>query len=160
MEKWVDFYATIFPSRCDAETFVKSLEALLPEDHRHPAKIMMHQTQRLLSLSDDIPRIRPGKQSLQLLFLIICAEYIAKMHDNFKGEGKSKYYIHRFFDQFVDEADHRILANSFSRHDDTLMELHEVVDILYSVRCDVVHEGQYWDFNFCNGTPVFNTYIQ
>ena len=37
------------------------------------------------------------------------------------------------------------------------MELHEVVDILYSVRCDVVHEGQYWDFNFCNGTPVFNT---
>jgi hypothetical protein len=32
------------------------------------------------------------------------------------------------------------------------------VDILYDVRCDVVHEGNYWGFAFHDGsTPMLNT---
>jgi hypothetical protein len=33
----------------------------------------------------------------------------------------------------------------------------KVVDLLYAVRCDVVHEGKYWGFSFHDGsTPMLN----
>ena len=36
--------------------------------------------------------------------------------------------------------------------------LHDVVSMLYDVRCDVVHEGNYWGFTFHDGdTPMVNS---
>ena len=118
----------------------------------HPAKIMMHQTQRLVSLSDDLPTIRPNRDSLQLLFLIICAENMAKLHDNFAGEGKSRFYVRRFFAFLVLEADRNTLTSGFvHRRPRRQFGIQEVADLLYDVRCDVVHEGMYWGFFFRQG---------
>lgn len=149
MDEWIDFYELFFPTRAAAQAFVERLEELDADAPRHRAKIMMHQTQRLVSLSDDIPQIRP-EESLQLLFLMICAENIAKLFHNFGKEGQSKRYVQRFFEEFVVGADRKVLESSFTR-DFVPLNLAEVVSTLYSVRCDVVHEGRYWTFVFHDG---------
>ena len=157
VDKWIDFYEQFFPDRDTAQLFIKELEAVNdPTTPKHRAKIMMHQVQRLVSLSDDIIKIRAGKESLQLIFLLICAENTAKIFHNFKDEGKSKYFVRKFFDEFVGD-DRAILESSFFTHEAIALNLQAVADSLYSVRCDVVHEGLYWGFHFHDGdTPMVN----
>lgn len=159
MEKWIAFYEPSFPNREAATSFVEELEAIndsaIP---RHRAKIMMHQAQRLISLADDIIQVREGRESLQLLFVLICAENIAKLFHNFDDEGRSKEFVRRFFSEFVTGKDRATLESRFFTHDVTPLNLQAIADCLYSVRCDVVHEGQYWGFHFHDGdTPILNT---
>jgi hypothetical protein len=158
MDKWIDFYAPFFSSREKATTFVERIESLTFEDPRHAAKIMMHQTQRLVTLTDDLPQIRPQRESLQLLFLLICAEHISKLHANFDGEGCSRMYTRRFFEELLPEKHRESLRRGFSRIDCYPFTVRKIVDLLYDVRCDVVHEGRYWGFQFHDGrTPMLNT---
>ncbi len=159
MEKWIAFYEQSFPTREAATSFVEELESIndraIP---RHRAKIMMHQAQRLISLADDIIQVREGRESLQLLFTLICAENIAKLFHNFDDEGQSRAFVRRFFSEFVIGNDRAILESRFFTHDAVPLNLQAVADCLYSVRCDVVHEGQYWGFHFHDGdTPMLNT---
>lgn len=156
MDKWLAFYTPHFTSPDVAKKFVESCE-------NHPdniVKILMHQTQRLISLSDDIQEIRPGDEALQLLFLIMCVENISKLQAGYTDDGKSKskYYVKKFFDDFLCEDDKDLLRNGFIDNNKKLlppltfeMTFDEVVDMLYEIRCDVVHEGNYTDFDFHNG---------
>jgi hypothetical protein len=158
MDTWLDFYAPFFPSREATELFVGELEKLSRDAPRHRAKILMHQTQRLVSLADDMERIREGKQSLQLVFLIICCENVAKLFHHFEEDGQSKAYVRRFFDEFLVDDDRERLARALTTHDLQALSIREVADTLYAVRCDVVHEGNYWGFHFHNGRmPMLNT---
>jgi hypothetical protein len=158
MDEWIDFYAPFFVSREEAALFVERFEGLTLEDSHHPAKIMMHQVQRLVSLADDLPQIRPQRESLQLLFLLICAEHISKLHDNFDEEGRSRAYTRRFFEELLPEKYRDSLRRGFSSIDRQPLTVREIVDLLYDVRCDVVHEGNYWGFHFHDGrTPMLNT---
>ena len=91
----------------------------------------------------------------------MCAENVAKLHDGFQGEGESRAYVRRFFETFLDETDRRALGAGFVDHSQRRMPilgLRRAVDMLYAVRCDVVHEGNYWDFSFHDGTKsMLNT---
>jgi len=91
----------MFPNKDETRASVDPLEALCSGDPRHPAKIMMHQTQRLISLADDIPSIPSGNEALQLLFLLVCAEHISKLFKNFAGEGRSRAFVRNFFEWFL-----------------------------------------------------------
>lgn len=158
METWVDFFVPFFDSRTAAEDWVAKCEALAP--HQNAAKIMMHQTKRLISLADDLPTIRPHAEPLQLLFLLICAEHIAKLHDGFSLEGQSRAYVHRFFESFVIDADRETISTAFAdlmKYPCQPLPLKKAIDLLYDVRCDVVHEGKWWGFAFHDGvTPMVN----
>ncbi len=157
MEKWIDFYAPFFESLVTVRQFVEDLEKLGPDDPRHCAKIMMHQAQRLVSLAADLPQIRPKRESLQLLFLLICAEHISKLHADFDGEGQSRAYTRRFFEEILSQDDRNRLVAGFSILGRRNLTVREVVDLLYDVRCDVVHEGRFWGFSFHDGqTPMLN----
>jgi hypothetical protein len=160
MEKWIDFYRSFFRSDDETRGFVTECEDLAPPNHT--AKIMMHQCQRLVSITDDIPQIRPRRESLRLLFLIMCAENVAKLHAGFQGEGQSRKYVRKFFETFPSDVDKAVLASGFIDHSNYLLSslgLRGVVDMLYGVRCDVVHEGNYWEFNFHDGaTPMINVH--
>ncbi len=159
MRKWVDFFAEFFDSWEDAEAFVEPLEALDSErDKRHPAKVMMHQTQRLVSLADDLPKIRQDSaEGLRLLFLLICAEHIAKMHDDFHRDGKSRSYVRQFFEQHLSAADKNRLQNGIRDNSNRSSTLKAASDALYDIRCDVVHEGNYWGFvPATDGTPMLS----
>lgn len=159
MEKWINFYEQSFLDRQFATSFVEELESITDRDiPRHRAKIMMHQAQRLISLADDIIQIREGRESLQLMFMLICAENIAKLFHNFDGDGQSRAFVRRFFTEFIHENDRAVLEGGFFTHDAKSLAVQDIADCLYSVRCDVVHEGQYWGFHFGDGnTPMLNT---
>lgn len=158
MDEWLNFYRAFFSSDEDVEAFVGNCEQLVPPDNA--AKIMMHQGQRLISLSDDISNIRPNNEALRLLFLLMCAENISKLHEDFQGEGQSRAYVRRFFDEFLEGHDEETLSSGFVHHFERTMPtlgLRGAVDMLYDVRCDVVHEGNYWGFSFHNGdTSMIN----
>lgn len=152
MDKWIDFYEESFKNRTAAQKFVEELEAITdPAIPKHRAKIMMHQVQRLISLADGVSEIRAGREPLQVLFLLICAENIAKLFHNVKDEGQSKAFVRKFFAEFVVGGDRSVLENSFFTYEAIALDLQAVVDSLYSVRCDVVHEGRYWEFRFHDG---------
>ena len=159
MEKWLKFYRPFFNDDQSVESFVEACERLAPPNNA--AKIMMHQCQRLVSISDDLPRIRPHDEPLRLLFLIMCAENVAKLHDAFLEEGKSRVYVRKFFENFLNDSDKTTLSSSFLDHSQEPMrplELRKVVNMLYAVRCDVVHEGNYASFAFHDGRiPMVNT---
>ena len=114
---------------------------------------MMHQAPRLVSIVDDLPQFRPHEEPLQVLFLVMCAENIAKLHDGFSGEGKSRHYVQRFFDSFLSQTDKDVLSYGFTLNTDKLPPIGftKSVDLLYDIRCDVVHEGNYTDFAFHDG---------
>lgn len=158
MEKWISFYEEFFPSRDEATSFVQKYEDLCPGGTAHTAKIMMHQAQRLVSLADDIPNIRKGNETIPLLFLLVCAEHIAKLFHNFDSEGQSRAYVRRFFNEFINEDDKKVISTGITKHDRKPLPIQDAVDILYSVRCDLVHEGRYWGFHFHDGkTPILGT---
>lgn len=149
MEKWLAFYEPFFQDMEETSRFVNLIENYSANDPMHPAKIMIHQTQRLVSLADDLPKIRPKRDPLQLLFLTICAEHIAKLHDNFTQEGKSRAYVQRFFRLLVSQTDQNILTcGIIHRSPRRMLNIKEVADLLYDIRCDVIHEGMYWGFFF------------
>jgi hypothetical protein len=160
MNDWSRFFKPYFADSMTAEGFISKCEALTPSDSNHRAKIMMHQTQRLISIADDLPKLRPGRESLQLLFLMICIEDISKLHDAFAGEGQSRKHVRRFFNQFLSQDDKNLLGKSFVDHTSVPMVplgVERVINLLYDIRCDVVHEGIYWAFSFHNGQiPMVN----
>jgi hypothetical protein len=152
VETWIDFFGPYFDSRAAAEAWVAQCEALSPP--QNAAKIMMHQTQRLVSLAEDVPRIRPHAEPLQLLFLLVCAENVAKLYDGFTDEGQSRAYVRRFFESFVTHADRQTLSSAFADLKDHLLRslpFKQAVDLIYDIRCDVVHEGNIWGFAFHDG---------
>lgn len=158
VERWLPFFEPCFPAPADARVFVESLESLQLGDPRHQAKIMMHQAQRLISLSDDLPQIRKGNEGLRLLFLLVCAENIAKIANKFDGEGQSKAYVRNFFRWFLTSDEQGVLCSGITHQDRRPLSLQQAIDALYNVRCDVVHEGKYWGFHFNDGeTPMLNT---
>ncbi len=158
MEKWIDFYEPFFISKDEAVSFVNKYEELCPGGAAHTAKIIMHQTKRLVSLADDIPNIRKGNETIPLLFLLVCAEHTAKLYHNFESEGQSKVYVRRFFNEFVNEDDKRVISTGITKHDRKPLPIQDAIDILYSVRCDLVHEGRYWGFHFHDGKmPILGT---
>lgn len=157
VDRWLPFFEPFFSSPADTRSFVEPLESLCLGDPRHQAKIMMHQTQRLISLSDDLPQIRKDNEGLRLLFLLICAENIAKLANKYDGESQSRAYVRNFFSWFLSVEDQRNMCVGMTHHDRKPMPLQQAVDALYDVRCDVVHEGKYWGFHFHDGdTPMLN----
>lgn len=160
MNKWIDFYEQFFPNRLVAQYFIEDLEAITDSKiPKHRAKIMMHQTQRLITLADDVVNLRSNSDSLQLMFLIICTENIAKLYQNYKKGSKSKHFVRKFFKELVCKNDQLILESNFFDHDNIALDLMSIVDIFYKIRCDVVHEGKYWEFHFfdkINNTVMLN----
>lgn len=153
---WIDFYRPFFTSQKDAEQFISDCERLAPPNNL--AKVLMHQTQRLISLADYMEVIRAHDEPLKVLFLIMCAENIAKLYDGFNGEGQSRVYVKKFFTDFLPQADKDALGSGFFDINDRTLSLEMVVDMLYDIRCDVVHEGNYVSFAFHDGcTPMVNT---
>ena len=157
MDEWLAFYNPYFEKQGEANKFVESCEM-----QTHPnnvAKIMMHQVQRLISLSDDMQKIRPNDEPLKLLIMIMCVENIAKLHDGYSGESKSWHYVDKFFKDFLSYDDKDLLRNGFVDNNDKWLRLLSFED----VRCDVVHEGDYLGFSFYDGKiemlEIVNQYI-
>lgn len=164
MDEWLDFYYPYFENQSDAKKFVESCE--IQSHPNNVAKVMMHQVQRLVSLSDDMQKIRPNDDPLKILILIMCVENIAKLHDGYTGESKSWHYVEKFFKDFLSNEDKNLLSNGFVDNNDKWLRslsFEDVVKMLYKIRCDVVHEGDYLGFSFYDGKTemleIVNKYV-
>jgi len=144
-KEWCNFYRPFFPTNIETEKFVNSCEEQLPTGNT--SKIIMHQTQRLVSLADDLPKIRPARESLQILFLMICTETVAKLHKDYRGERDSKKHVWIFFTELISNVNKKQIADGFTTTDFRPFGLKKTVELLYDVRCDVVHQGEYWHLN-------------
>src|SRR5437867_2059191 len=120
------------------------------------AKIVLHQAARMLWLADRIEEVARGRPALLILFYLIAAEAVAKLVVRFQGEGESRRHVHIFFEDICSPRHRDTLANAFGREVGVPpLTVHETVDLLYDVRCDVVHEGQYFTFTLPEPTDRF-----
>lgn len=149
MDSWLDFYRIYFPNEEALKCFVEGCEKLEFDDPRHRAKVMMHQGKRLLTIADAMEAVVSGRESLKLLFLLIASENISKLHADYAGERDSKLYVKRFFNEFCTPEDKSAIRGGIERIGQK-SSLDNLVSALYDVRCDVVHEGTYWDFEFAS----------
>lgn len=142
----IDFFSSY---ASDIEYIINKCDNL-PEQKKN-AWLMINQTQRLVYLADNADNIKKGRDPLKLLFLIICAEAIAKLYKNFSAEGKSWEHVNLFFQELCDSEDFKVLNYALRVEKEQQRETlsaEDVVKYLYKVRCDVVHEGYYWGFFF------------
>jgi hypothetical protein len=151
VDKWLCFYRKYFCSEPQLKFFVESCEQLNLESDKHRAKIIMHQGQRLSMIADAMEDFVANRDQLKLLFLIIAAENISKLHLAIDKEGNSKYHVKRFFKTFCCAEDQQILIDCIQVIDGN-QDINSVVDALYKIRCDVVHEGNYSWFDFATAT--------
>lgn len=151
MDKWLCFYRKYFCSEPQLKFFVESCEQLNLGNDKHRAKVMMHQGQRLSMIADAMEDVVENRDQLKLLFLIIATENISKLHLAINKEGHSKYHVKRFFKTFCCEKDQQTLIDCIQVIGGN-KDINSVVDVLYKIRCDVVHEGNYWWFNFATDT--------
>jgi hypothetical protein len=160
MDAWLDFYRTYFPDEEALKCFVEGCEELEPDDPKHRAKIMMHQGKRLLTIADAMETVVSGREPLKLLFLLIASENISKLSVAFEGEGQSRHYVKRFFNEFCLAQDQLAIRDGIEICGQE-SSLEALISVLYDVRCDVVHEGTYWGFDFATSEcPSVLTGIQ
>lgn len=152
--EWLEFFRPHFSKQEEAMEFVARCEAI-NRDYRPPEemadstpKIMMHQTARLIGLADRLRELDGHHDPLSLLFLIICVECVAKLFAGYKAEGQSKRFVRTFFAEHVDPQDQTFMMANFRWGSTEALSIEEIADVLYALRCDVVHEGRYWRFSF------------
>ena len=148
MDAWLDFYRAYFPNEEALKCFVGGCEQLEFHDPRHRAKVMMHQGKRLLTIADAMEAVVSGREPLKLLFLLIASENISKLHADHSGSD-SKLYVKRFFNEFCTPEDKSAIRDGIEKIGQK-SSLDDLVSVLYDVRCDVVHEGTYWNFDFAS----------
>lgn len=147
------FYAEVFSSLDAAKAFYKQLEGLSPE--KNAAKIVLHQAARMVWLADQIDEVARGRPALQILFYLIAAELVAKITFHFEGEGESRNYVRRFFAEICSNDTRAKLSKSFSKTHSVPLSSQDAVDLLYSIRCDVAHEGKYSSFHLPLSSDAF-----
>lgn len=138
-----EFYAPAFPNGARAQAFVQCVESISAQQSK--AKIVLHQAARMLWLADHVEPFARGRPALLILFYVIAAEAVAKLVKGFQAEGESKKHVRLFFEDICSPGHRSILADAFRRSTGgSALTIRETVDLLYDVRCDVVHEGQYF----------------
>jgi len=139
------FYEGVFPSAKAAEDFYSEVDRLPP--NHNTAKVILHQTARMVWLADKIDDVARGRPAFQILFYLIAAEFVAKLVSNFKGRGKVGDHILKFFTEICCDETRVRLGNSFKRTPYGDVSAADAVGLLYGVRCNVAHEGMYYSFS-------------
>jgi hypothetical protein len=135
-------FEEVFGSLPRARAFVDAAEA------KPPANLIVHQTARMIRLAGLMANVEPDRPALQLLFLIIAAETAAKLYCGHQGEGESKRHVRKFFEDISDDRARARLGEAFAAIENfEFLSTRDSIDLLYEVRCDVVHEGRYWFFD-------------
>lgn len=140
-----EFYRPVFADADAASAFVTCVEGLAPE--QGTASVVLHQAARMLWLADRVDEVASGRPALCILFYLIAAELVAKIVRDYKGEGRSREHVRLFFEDICSQNHRGTLETAFTEGPfGRALPLREVIDSLYDVRSDVVHEGGYYDF--------------
>ncbi len=153
-----DFYAAAFESVGVGKDFYQRVESL--QVRKNDAKIILNQAARMIWLADRIDHVAHSRPAFQILFYLIAAELVAKIESGFEGEGMSKKHVLKFFCEMCSQEHRDRLATAFSYCLGSYISLESTVNLLYEVRCDVVHRGVYYDFSLrteSDGIPLLSS---
>lgn len=144
--EWIDFYS----EHLDCSELVNVINACMTLDPSAPefnARRMMLQCKRLVDISNAQQQATINNHALKLFFIIVLAENSAKFYYEFDGDGQSKKHVRKFFEEMMPEHHRGFLQKNITNPGQPPC-LRFAVDFLYSVRCDVAHEGMYYKFHF------------
>jgi hypothetical protein len=141
-----EFFSQAFGGSSGVRKFVNCVENIPAQ--LSPAKIVLHQTARMLWLARRMQECARDRPALQILFFMIAAEAVAKLVVGYNGEGASRKHVNIFFKEICSEPHRERLDRAFSRElAFSFIGWQEAVDFLYDIRCDVVHRGQYFSYS-------------
>ena len=121
---------------------------ILKNKDENLAKNIINNSARLSWIADKIDTFAKGRPTFQIMYYIIIAESVAKLADNYKGEGKSKHYSIKFFKEFLPDHYYSVFSKSFENlRKQKFLNVEETATLLYKIRCDLSHEGKYFYFN-------------
>jgi len=141
-----EFFSQAFEGRSGAREFVACVENIPAQVSL--AKIVLHQTARMLWLADRMEECARGRPALQILFFMIAAETVAKLAVGFRGEGESKKHVDFFFRKICSERHRARLDRAFSYNlASSFIGWEDSIKFLYDIRCDVVHRGEYFSYS-------------
>ncbi len=148
-----EFYREAFGGDNGAAEFVNCVRQIPAQ--KSQAKIVLHQAARMIWLSDRMEEVARGRAALQILFFLIAAEAVAKLVNGVTEEGQSRQQVHNFFEDICSPNHRKRLERGFSNSlGSGFLTCREVVDFLYKIRCDVVHEGSYSEYTLKQGIPM------
>ena len=141
-----DFYTPAFSTPDEAGAFVERAQAT--PVGVSSAKRILYQAARMIWLGDQLEPVAASRPALQVLFYLIAAEASAKLLYRFAGEGQSRAHVRLFFEEICSDQHRRVLVSGFrlASYPGVPPPIRAVVDLLYDLRCDVVHEGRYFEF--------------
>lgn len=149
MTEWIEFYSKYIACPDLKAVIARCLE-LEPEMPEFKARRMMLQCKRLVDISEAQENATENSHALKLFFLVVLAENSAKFYYNYEGDGSSKKYVRKYFEEMMPEEYRDYLQGNLFEPGKPL-NLRFSVDFLYAVRCDVAHEGMYYMFHFRDG---------
>lgn len=151
-----DFYRRNFESEEDMIAFF--VRVFKNDENDKTPRRMLNQVQHLISIANDMDKIRPGRDPLRIFFIKTCLEALCALSGMNNNKGKPVFYK-KFIGFMSAEGKAYILENfSLTRFDDVYMghtyeASHELTiddffEIVKVVRDIVAHEGNYWQMQF------------
>lgn len=150
--EWIEFYESYVECDQVSRVVARCLE-LGEKDPEYNARRIMLQCKRMIEISRAQDDVTINSDALKLLFLMILAENASKLFYDFADDGRSREYVRRFFEELTTK-DQRDYLNRSLVKGIAPQGVRFVVDFLYSVRCDVAHEGLYYYFHFKTDMPL------
>lgn len=173
----IDFYKNYFSNIDDLKKFFKNIFSFKYDKNTeiNIPKIMLNNTIRLVKLSEDMEKIRPGQDALKIIYLVTCIETLYKLSNkttdvNGKKLNKATTVID-FFETYISESDKeyilskvkRSLADYSFRPEEAFEEkitIEIFARIINETRNVFMHEGDYWNYSLssmdCTELKIIN----
>lgn len=150
------FYRSIFDS---AEKMISFFVKVFKNDTNDKTpRQMMNQVEHLVTIANDIDKIRPGRDPLRVFFIKTCLEALCALSGMNNKKDKPAFY-EKFIDYMSTEGKLYILENfSLTGFEDVYrghtyevshnLTIDDFFEIIKAVRDIVAHEGNYWEMQF------------
>jgi len=147
-----DFYRGNFESEEDMIAFF--VKVFKNDENDKTPRRMMNQVQHLVSIANDMDKIRPGRDPLRIFFIKTCLEALCAL------SGMKKTFFYESFPAHMSAEGRAYILDNFllTGVDDVYMgqayeASHELTiddffEIIKAVRDIVAHEGNYWEMQF------------
>lgn len=147
-----DFYRGNFESEEDMIAFF--VKVFKNDKNDKTPRQMMNQVQHLVSIANDMDKIRPGRDPLRIFFIKTCLEALCAL----SGTKKTTFY--ESFPAYMSAEGKAYILDNFSLtgFDDVYMghtyeashnlTIDDFFEIIKAVRNIVAHEGNYWEMQF------------
>ncbi|MBU3072526.1 hypothetical protein [Clostridium estertheticum] len=158
-ETHIKFYSEFISNLAELEHFIA--EKLEYQEDMTPRR-MINTVQRLLTLSDEMENIKPGKRDLSIFFILTCVESLFTLQKQEVRIQKQEMII-RFFNEYIDYTDKQFLIDKvkISKIGEeqpyfNSITIEQIALLMCVIRNKVAHEGIYWSFSFYDESQDFS----